>query len=126
MTKGDLAGVKFFGRPFKPVAMGLGLAMVIIVSVNVTDTGRLGSGWLGDVVAITAALSLVFLVGGWWGKWQRWAEFGLAAAFLTYVMRGVFLSLTIGIDQSMWFSFSTAFIAGGAYMLEATDHTVER
>ena len=126
MTKGDIDGVLVFGRPFKPVAMGFALAMVILVFINVTDTGRLGANWLGDVVAILAGIALVFLIGGWWGRWQRWVEVGLLFTFGTYAIRGFFILFAEGISQSIWFSFVFAFIAGGAYMLEVNDHTVSR
>jgi len=121
MSKGDLDSVHFFGRPFKPVALGLSLAMLVLVVVNLEDTGRLGATWTGDVVAVLAGASFLTLMAGWWTRSQLLAEYGLVLACATYVLRGTFLALTIFPDQSMWFSFSTAIVAGGAFLLERTD-----
>lgn len=124
MTKGDIDGVTVFGRPFKPVALGLSIAMTVLVVVNVHGTGRLGEGWLGHVIAVIAASSLFFLVAGWWARWQVWAEIGLLLACSTYLIRGIFLAFTDWQDQAMWFSFSTALIAGGAFWLEVNSDKI--
>jgi len=118
VTKGDIDGWLIFGRPFKPVALGLSLAMLVLVVANIHGTGRLGEGWLGHVIAVVSGFSLFFLMGGWWTRWQVWAEIGLLLACSTYLTRGIFLGLTDLQDQSMWLSFSSALIAGGAFWLE--------
>jgi len=121
MSQGDLFNVRFFGRPFKPVAFGLCLAMIVLVVVNLENSGRLGSSWTGDAVAILAGSSFIAMMAGWWTRSQLLAEVGLLLAGVTYVLRGTFLALTIFPDQSMWFSFSTAMIAWGAFLLERLD-----
>lgn len=121
MSAGDLYHVILFGRPFKPVAFGLAMVMTILVIVNVADTGRLGSNWIGDVVAILAGTSLLALIGGWWAKGQHMAEIGLLLAGSTLVMRGLFVMFTAWPDQSEWFSFAMAFVAWGAFLLERMD-----
>jgi hypothetical protein len=118
MTKGDVDGWLIFGRPFKPVALGLSIAMIVLVTVNIHGTGHLGEGWLGHIVAAISGTSLVFLVGGWWARWQIWAEIGLLLAAFTYITSGLFLLFTDWTEQSAYFAFSTALIAGGAFWLE--------
>jgi len=126
MSAGDLFHISILGRPFKPVAFGLALVMVILIVVNIFDTGRLGDSWAGDVVAILGGISLLALVGGWWAKSQHMAEVGLLFAGSTLVMRGLFTMFTAWPDQSEWFSYSLAVIAWGAYLLERMDpHRME-
>jgi hypothetical protein len=66
MSQGDLYHVTFLGRPFKPVALGLSFYMLVLVVVNVNDTGRLGASWAGDGVAVLAGASFASLWAGWW------------------------------------------------------------
>lgn len=122
MSKGDLDGIRFLGRAIKPVALGMSLAMLFLTISNIADTGRLEDSWLGDVIALISVVSFVLLMGGWWGKWQRWAELGLVAAFTAWMIRFAFLLLTTPwYSQGTWLSLSSGIIAGGAYLLEVND-----
>lgn len=121
MTRGDLPGLTVFGRPLKPVAFGLTLSMVIIAQSNFRGADR-GTGYpLSVLLGICAAAAAATLVIGWAGRLQRVAEVGLLLVVGVYVTRAVFIFLSSVPDQSVFFSLSTAIIAGGSFMLEAAE-----
>ena len=121
MSKGDL-GLHIFGRPIKPVAIGLTFIMCALIFYNVENTGRLGASWLGDIVAILAGISAVSMLAGWVFNNQHMAELGLLITAGVMVARSSFIYLTIGAqEQSMWMGIGMAIVGGGAYLLERTD-----
>lgn len=123
MTKGDLDGVTCFGRPIKPVALGACVLMATLTVFNIIDKGAFGAFFLGDVVAVLTGISLIGLLGGWFGRSQAMAEVGLLAGCVAYVMRGSFLLFYIGpTEQGVYLSTGAAIILGGAYLLELWDH----
>ena len=122
VTKGDLNGFIFLGRPIKPVAFGMSILMMTLTFINVFDVGLFGNSLLGDVVAVLSFGSFVLLILGWFGNLQPLVEYGLLIASAVYVIRGSFVMLTFGLsNEGVWQSFGTAVIAGGAYLLERLD-----
>ena len=52
---------------------------------------------------------------------QKVAEIGLLLVVAVYMTRAVFIWLSAGWDQAVFFSLATVVIAGGSYMLEAAE-----
>ena len=121
MSRGDLPGLRIFGRPLKPVAFGLTLAMVIIAQSNFRNADRGTEYPLSVFLGIAAVAAAVTLVVGWVGSRQRIAEVGLLLVVGVYVTRAVFIQMTSPWDQAVFFSLSTAIIAAGSFMLEAAE-----
>ena len=125
MTKGDLEGLSLWGRPIKPVALGFAWLMLSLTVINISNIGELGDNFLGDLIAVLAFSSFTALTAGWVFRNQHMAEYGLLAACIAYVVRTSFIMFSVGIDDAgVYLGFGAAIIAGGAYLLEATDpHT---
>lgn len=122
MTKGDLDGVMPFGRPMKPVAMGVSVLMLTLLTANITQTGVFGSLPLGHIIIALAGVSVGLLVVGWVAKNQVMAEFGLLAATIVYVTRASFVLFAFGWQhEGIYLSAGGAIIAGGSYLLERWD-----
>jgi hypothetical protein len=120
MTKGDLPGLTVFGRPLKPVAFGLTLAMVIVAQSNFRGADRGTEYPLSVFLGFAAVAAIVTLIVGWVCSRQRVAEAGLLLVVGVYVTRAAFIQMYNPWDQAVFFSLSTAIIAAGSYMLEAT------
>lgn len=119
MTKGDLDGVSFLGRPVKPIALPAAFLMAVLMVYNIVDAGVLHDLWLGDIVSILAGVSCIMLVLGWIIRSQRLIEFGLLAGCVVYVMRASFVIFVDGFAQSFYLSLGAAGLFGGAYFLES-------
>lgn len=114
--------ITILGRPVKPVALGLALAMVTLLSTGVAGTGLLGGTHWGYAVAAAAAGALALFAVGWFAGSQRLAEWALAGAFFTLTARTAFLFITTGAGHpAPWLSLSLCIIAGGSYWLERVD-----
>jgi len=123
VTKGDLDGVQIWGRPIKPVALGLSLLMLTLAVVNITDTGVFEDMLLGDVVAVLAVGSFTALMVGWFARYQIAAEIGLFSASIVYLIRASFAAFTLGIQsETVYLSLGVAVVAGGSFLLERWDH----
>lgn len=121
MTAQDVPRLRVLGRPFKPVALGLALNVFIIAQANFRTDDRGIGGLLSIVLALTAGTALVLLCAGWFFGRQRLAEYGLLLTAGVYITRAIFVALGDPWDQSILFSIGAAIIAGGSYLLEATD-----
>lgn len=114
--------VELLGRPVKPVALGLLVAMTALVATGIGGTGLLGGthwGYTGAAIALAAAL---LFVGSWVARSQRVAEAAILLAFFTLAARSIFLFIVAGAAQPAgWLSASLAIIAGGSYWLERGD-----
>lgn len=121
MTKGDLP-FRVFGRPLKPVALGLTLTMIIIAQSNLRGVDRGTDYPLSTILGVLAVVSAITLAVGWFWDRQTIAEVGLLLTVGVYTTRAAFIQFSTPWDQAIWFSLATVVIAGGAYMLEASDH----
>jgi len=121
VTSQELPGVAVFGRPLKPVALGLTLTMAIVARANWLGLDRGTQPPLSYVLGVLAAIAAATLVTGWAGRMQRVAEAGLLLVVLTYATRAAFVTLSNPGDQAAYFSLATVIIAGGSYILETTD-----
>lgn len=114
--------ISFFGRPVKPVAFGLGLYMFAFMAYNILDRGVFGPSRWGDVIAVIAGAALTLLVVAWIANSQRLAEIGLLLSCTVFLIRGLFLVLTVGFGaEGFYYSIASAIIAGGSYFLERAD-----
>jgi len=95
--------------------------MIVIAQSNVRVMDRGVQLPLSLILAVAAGISAATLIAGWIGRQQRIAELGLVLAFGTYMTRAAFIFLESGWDQAVFFSLSTAIIAGGSYLLEHED-----
>lgn len=125
MTKGDLDTIRVWGRPLKPVALGLTLTMVIVAQANLRAADRGTTPPLSYVVAAVAGAAVIALIWGWVGRSQRLAEIGLLLVVAAYATRAAFVYLSSGPDQAVFFSLASVIIAGGSYLLEATSRRRE-
>lgn len=113
--------MRILGRPIKPVALGLALNVLVIAQANIRNDDRgIGQG-LAYLLALAAGAAFVLLCAGWFMKRQRLAEYGLLLTAGVYMTRAIFVALENPWDQAIFFSVGAAIIAGGSYLLEATD-----
>lgn len=114
--------IKVFGRPAKPVAFGLGVYMFAFVIYNIFDNGVFGASRWGDIFSIIAGSALALLCVSWILNSQRLAEVGLLLSCTVFLIRAVFIALTVGLGaEGLYYSIASAIIAGGSYFLERTD-----
>lgn len=117
--------VSILGRPLKPLAFGMAIAMVVLCLAGLFDTGALDGSLWGDVVALIAAASCTSFMAGWWARNQPMAEAGLLLACWVFTTRAAALLFIGGAGSiAAWLSIASAIIAGGAYVLERTDPRV--
>ena len=122
MTRGELEGLTFFGRPIKPVALGIAVFMLTLTVFNLQEDGIFGATVLATLIALLSFASALCLIFGWFGRVQIMAEAGLLLASITYVIRAVFSLLIVGpSNQMMWLSIGAGIISGGAFLLERWD-----
>lgn len=122
MTKGDLDGVTFLGRPVKPMSLQFTILLATLTIWNIINQGAFRDSILGDVIAVMAAVGVAALFSGWAIGSQRLAEVGLALSFFVYITRCAFLLGANGLlEEGIYLSIGAAVGAGGAYMLETWD-----
>lgn len=126
VSRGDIPGLTIWGRPLKPVALGLTLTMVIVAQSNLRGADRGTEYPLSAILGVLAVAAAVTLAIGWIGKMQRIAELGLLLVVGVYAARAAFIQMVSPFDQAVWFSLSTVVIAGGAYILEASSNDGRR
>lgn len=114
--------ITIFGRPVKPVAFGLGVYMAVFMVYNLIDKGVFGNSEWGDVLAVIAGAALTLLTVAWVANSQRLAEWGLLLSCSVFLIRGIFLVLTLGIvSEAVYYQLANVLIAGGSYFLERAD-----
>ena len=110
---------RFLGRPFQPLILGLVLTMVIVAQANFRLVDRGTVFPLSVFVGVMATCSALMLGTGWVFRWRRVMEYGLLLVVAAYLTRATFIYLASSFDTAVWFSLTTAFMASGAYFLEA-------
>lgn len=72
-------GVTFLGKKIKPYAAAVSMTMFILLGMMVQNVaaGELLDGWHGDMVAVVAGISALWLTFGWWWQKQAFLEWGL-------------------------------------------------
>ena len=111
-----------WGRPTKPVALGLAWIMGVLAVFNVAGIGILGGGLFGHAIAALSAASCVALVAGWLARSQKMAEAGLVMVGAVYVARSSFLLMQNGWgDIGVYLGLGVVLIAWGSYVLERVD-----
>lgn len=111
-----------FGRPVKPVALGLVVICLTLTWSNIVDIGVFGQSRWGDLLGVVCALSVVLFMAGWWGRSQALAEHALLAVSAAMIFRSLGLLFEQGfMQQSVYLSIGVATIAVGSYVLERLD-----
>lgn len=116
-----LPNVSVFGRPFKPVALGvtvLMLGLVIIPVFSLGDEGRDAFDWVTAAFALIAA---VLLIVGWWRDRLRFAEWGLLCGVFAYLLRTTHLITREPEGDSVALAVGVLIVIAGSYVLEAND-----
>ena len=129
MTRADAGQIRFWGRPFKPLAVGLITASVTL-AVNqfvvicgkepliVTPSGAVG------LIGFASMAAVLGMFVSWLGNWQRLYQWSLLLCMGAWVARSMSLALDTQYVPSM-LPFSFALMAGGAYVLETLDERVD-
>ena len=126
-TNGTLR-IVLWGRPVKPLAVGvlLALAGVSLQAVALFTTGVALITPTDDdtVIGLMAFGSLVLILTSWFKLSQRLYELGLLAATGTFMARAVMSALVDEYHLHWIMPLSIAVLTGGAYILERADpHT---
>ena len=115
---------RVLGRPIKPVAFGLAIAMLSIFAANIDDLGILdGSQW-GDFLGGLALAVGVMFFAGWLANSQQLNEWALLSSFWVFSVRLwliIFILPTHGIGEELWLDLAFMIISGGAFLLEKLD-----
>lgn len=113
---------RFFNRPFKPVALGISIIMIVLCISGIANTGLLTTTIWGDIVSVLSGATALLLFVGWYTRSQRLAEIGLLSSTFVFVTVFSFLLLTVSTTQtSIWISLGYTVVAGGSYLLEKED-----
>lgn len=115
---GDLKGVRWMGRRFKPVALGVAIMMLGLVVAGLWNLGGYDYPVFQRFGALFPLAALVLLFWGWWKDDDRWAQYGLAVAFFSYLGRAIFLTIEDPLGDSVLLALGTTVIIGGSYILE--------
>jgi uncharacterized membrane protein len=70
---------------------------------------------------MSASLAVVTFCIGWWGRKQKFIEFGLLLVILAYTARAAFIAMVNPWDQAIFFSLAVVVGAGTAYYMEVVD-----
>jgi peptidoglycan/LPS O-acetylase OafA/YrhL len=116
-----LPGVTVFGRPFKPVSLGVTVLMVGLVIIPVFDLGGFGRGMSSGIASVIALVAAGMLGWGWWRNNLRWTERGLAVACFAYASRLIYLIFVRPAGDSVMLALGVLVIIAGSYVLEAND-----
>lgn len=118
----NLPGVRIFGRPFKPVAFGFTMSLLVLFWAGWYDRGALDGTFWGDLVGCAAFGIAATLSAAWWFRSQRWSEYGLLATFVLYFWYSFTVSLVnLEVNVSGLIGLCLAVIAGGSWLLERAD-----
>lgn len=120
-----LQGHPVFGRPFRPVALGVTILMLSFIAIPVfglaeshVDSGR---GWFDLFNMAAAGTSAGLLITGWWRQSLKLAEWGLLVATFAYMMRVTHLLIEEPMGSGPWLATGVLVIIAGSYILEVDD-----
>ncbi len=125
MTRAEIPSIQIFGRPFKPLAVGLILAtgtmgLNSLLQLLGQGTVVLTPESLPPVLGVLAVASVVLMVCAWLVHSQRTYEVGLVLAVGAWAFRGFGLLLDGG-GLGFMFPLSMMVMAAGALLLERAD-----
>ena len=116
--------IKVFGRPVKPVALGLLIICLTIVWTEAAMLGAFIGSWWRIPLAVLASCAVGTFAWGCVARSQQVAEFALLTAAATMIFRSTGLFLVFGPgEQRAWLSFGVGVIAVGSYILERADNS---
>lgn len=118
--------LRFLGRPFKPVAFGLILTMIVVAQANFRGLDRGTLPPLSYVVAFLAGSAVAAMLIGVIAESNRALRIGFLLVVAAYTMRAAFIQMSNPGDAAVFFSLASVIIAGGAYMYEALDRPAGR
>lgn len=113
--------VTFFGKKIKPYAAAVSMTMFILLGMMVQNVaaGELLDGWHGDMVAVVAGISALWLIFGWWWQKQSMLEWGLLLS------AGVWATVATSVGFEFGVFYHNALLAGtwviasiGSWVLE--------
>lgn len=120
MTRGDVPGTNVFGRPFKPMAVGLivaSLAVCVDTVLHKFGIHPIAINVDSQAGGIIAGLAALLMIVAWIIRSQRIYEIGLLLVMGAWFARVVEMIL-MGNAGNSFIPLSMSFMAGGAYWLE--------
>lgn len=121
---GDIHGVRWLGRRFKPVAFGVAVMMVGLIIAGLWNLGGYDYPVFQRFGALFPLAAVALLFWGWWKDSDRFAQYGLLVAFFTYLGRSLFLAVEDPTGDSLLLALGTTIIIGGSYILEVQNRGV--
>lgn len=110
-----------FGRPFKPVSLGVTILMLGLVIIPIFNLGEEGRDAFDWVTATFALISAGLLIAGWWKDKVQFAEWGLLLGVFAYLLRTTHLVTREPEGDSVALAVGVLVIIAGSYVLEAND-----
>lgn len=111
-----------FGRQVRPFSFALALTMLQL-SWSILTKSTIGEllDSVGQLVGVTAVISLVLLVFGFWGRSVRAMVWGLLLAAGVWASALAILMFDVGFVPSTMSAQCWTVAAGGAWLLEESD-----
>ena len=119
MSRADLPN-RLWGRPVKPLALGLIICLTAIV-LNAFITTGISAGDYNHPLAVVAFVTLVLMVWSWVRKSQHLFEWSLLLSAGVFSARAVAVAIESGQHTLSMLPFGVAVFAGGSYVLERAD-----
>jgi len=113
--------VRFFGRKIKPYAFAVSLAMFVLtlMMVNHLAVGQYLDRWQGNVAAVAAGVSALWLSVGWWWQKQVLLEWGLLLAAGAWMVVSASLAFEFGpFYHNTLLAFCWVIASVGSWVLE--------
>lgn len=118
-TPAEIPKVILLGRPVKPMAGGILLAL-FAVGINGYQYIAESSGY-DKHLAVAATLTLLLMLYSWFLRSQKMFEWSLLFTAGIFTARAVGVALQIGHPAAGLLPFAVAVLAGGSYILEKAD-----
>ena len=118
-TPAEIPKVTLLGRPVKPLAIGILIALFAI-GVNGYQYIAQSSGY-DQPLAVVAVLTLLLMLSSWCLRSQKMFEWSLLFTAGIFTARAAGVALEVGHPVAGLLPFSVAVLAGGSYILEKAD-----